>query len=853
MAVAGVSLERFQKIPLTAKLTEEQVQGLLPRTEETTLPKGKTLFQQGSPATSVYFVEQGRVVEVEEDRTGRRIVHRRAGPGEYLGRYALVTGRPYRVSAITEEASTLLAIPLRHLYPLLLAHDDWRSWFFRTDIAARLRAVPLFMGFDDWDVYSLADTVEIQQYETGAVIFEAGDEADSLYVVDQGQVLETGPSSLQPEEEWPQYFAAGSHFGHYSLMRGEKRRATAVARLPTRLFRVPGQTLQELLADRAKDLPKDLVRVDVLAKLREVPLFSGLSDEHLRLLAGYACLEYHRPGDIVARQGEPATSLMILEQGEAIVRFQVGKGKPRPVGYFRAHRSGVAAPASPAESEGNYFGAHALLAHEMRGATVEGTRPCVWIVLGREDFQRFLADAGLRPDDLKRTLQPEGQVSAPPLLSEDDLPLPHKVRRHWIVPVWRVTPVAILMILIAAAVLADVASNLPGGLRNALMWSGIVILVLVAFWTLYRYVDWRNDTYEVTTGAVIHTEKRLFFSEQRFEIPLQQIQNVNILVSVLGRLLGYGDVSIDTAAARGQINFTVIPDPAYVQDLIQKASAQARSGLQIQRRESIRQQLEDQLYPERLKPSVPDSVLIQPQPESGPPPPRRFTLFRTLSSWLPRFEIRENGRVIWRKHWFNLLQRTGIQFLLFLLSFYLVLSFALAYATAGLGVRPLRLPPVTWVGFQGWLFFVLLVLGIAAVLWFIYQYVDWQNDIYILTDNEVIDVERKLAVYPFFFFYTEVRRQASLANVQYADLRIPTPVAMVFNYGDVIVQTAGAEGTLDFVFVGNPRRVHAEILRRLTAYRERQQQQEFQERWGDMAQWFETYRDVLEQTGPRGS
>ena len=149
---------------------------------------------------------------------------------------------------------------------------------------------------------------------------------------------------------------------------------------------------------------------------------------------------------------------------------------------------------------------------------------------------------------------------------------------------------------------------------------------------LYRFVDWLNDTYEVTTRAVIHTEKKLFFSAERYEIPLQQIQNVTIRVGVIGRYLDFGNVDIDTAAAKGQIAFTTIPRPAYVQGLIQKASSQARSGLTVQRRESIRQQIEDQLYPERLKPSIPGSVLIPPEdpPEGRRRGPSRFRAFAGL-------------------------------------------------------------------------------------------------------------------------------------------------------------------------------------------------------------------------------
>lgn len=814
---------------------------LLPGIQKKQLDKEKILFRQGDPPEYLYFVERGRVAEVRVVPTGRGRVHRHAEQGDYVGRRALLTGQPFRDTAVTEEKTSYLAIPLRYLQQLLSAHEGWHSWFFRTDVAARLRAVPLFMDLGDWDVYRLADAVEVQEYEEEDVIFQAGDQADSFYIVDQGQVIQEPPPTAQAQKGGAQYFAAGNFFGRHGLVRGQRRQATATARKPTRLFRIPEQTVKDLLQDRAQDLPKDLERVDLQARLREVPLFSRLSDDELRLLTGYVCLEYRRPGDIVARQGEPATSLMLLEEGEAVVRLQVGRGQPRPVAYLKAHR-GAAPAAKTSRPEANYFGAHALLADEMRGATVEVTQPSVWIVLKRDDFEHFLDDANLSIDDLEQALQSGAQMSTPPALPEEELP--YKVRRHWIIPFSQIFPLVLLMVLLAWLIVA----GLSGGLQNLLLWGGGTVLLLLALWVVYRAADWWNDTYEVTSKAVIHTEKHLFLSEERYEIPLQQIQNVNIFVPIVGRWLNFGNVGIDTAAQTGQINFTTIPKPAYVQELIQRASAQARSGLQIQRRESIRQQLEDHLFPERLKPSAPESVLIQPEPE--PEQPTRVSRFRTLRGWFPRFEIREKDRIIWRKHWTNLVKRTGIQFLVFLVAMYLLFSFALAYATETFGLTPVLLPPVSWVGFRGWLFLVMLVLVIPAVLWFIYQYIDWRNDIYIVTNDEVIDVERELAPYPFFFIFTESRRQAALANVQYVDLQVPHPIAMVLNYGDVIVQTAGAEGTLDFLWVGNPRRVHDEILRRLGVYQEKQREREFQERWRDMPQWFDTYQDIVEQSGP---
>jgi CRP-like cAMP-binding protein/membrane protein YdbS with pleckstrin-like domain len=833
--LAEITLERLLEIPLIQNLSQEQAQTLLPHVQEVFRSAGVTLFRQGDSPDYLYYVEEGQVAELAGDPADTVSLPRHAGPGSYLGRYAVVTGQPYQVTAIAEEDSTLLAIPLRHLQPLLFSYADWRRWFFQTETAARLRALPTFQHFSDWDIYRLADQVTVETYQAGETICSAGEESDCLYLIDRGQVEEKPPATTVLPGIWPKFLSAGNLFGHRGLDGGRRRQVDRIARKDTRLFRLPYRLVQELLDAGLLERKTDLARVDIVGRLRGVRLFDQLDEDQLQLLAGYTSLEYHRPGDFVSRQGEPATSLMILDDGEAVVRRQIGQERPRPVSYFKARRDRD-------NDESVYFGDHALLADEQRGATVEVTKPSVWIVVERADFADFLQDARLTKENLSLA-PPQTQPGAPATDQEIEQYLPYLVRRHRIVLVTNMLPPVGLIILAAVLIWSVAASDLTPDVRNLLEYGGLVSLVLLALWAVYRYVDWWNDTYAVTTQAVIHREKKLFYSEERYEIPLQQIQNVNILVSPLGQLLGYGDLSIDTAAARGQIDFTRIPDPSLVQELIQFASFQARSGQHMQFRESIRRQLEEQFYPERLDPAAPGSVLIRPDPP--PPRPSSFDRFRSLSGWLPRFEIRENGRVTWRKHWLNLLQRTGLAFLAGLASAYLLFAYILAFVTAAFGFRPpVTLPPISWLGTSAWLFFLFLILSVLGFLWLLYQYVEWRNDIYIVTDNEVIDVERDLAAFPFFFLYSENRRQASLANVQYVDFRIPNPVAMAFNVGNVIVQTAGAEGTLTFDFVSRPKHVHEEILRRLAEYEERQRQREFSERWGDMAEWFEAYQNL---------
>jgi CRP-like cAMP-binding protein/uncharacterized membrane protein YdbT with pleckstrin-like domain len=845
--MADVSLERFKQIPLTQNLTEEQVKSLLPRVFEIALKTGDVLFNEKDPITLFFYIERGQIEEQGTLPDGRPNIPRRAKTGEYLGRYALVTGQPSRIGARAVEDTTLLALPLRDLQPILFSYPNWRNWFFRTDIAARLRAIPLFMMFNDWELYFLADRIEPREYQAQETIFRAGDAPDGIYVIDQGQATETLPPTSSPADDWPRYYGNGSFFGRHTTLRNEPRRATATALIRTRVFLIPTQTLKEILATRGKDLAQELEHVDVAGYLKRIDIFSNLPADQIRQLAGYASLVYYAPGEIVSRQGEPATRLMILAEGEAIVRRQVGQGQPRPVAYLRScpdeDRSSVQAQWRGIAS----FGSHALLAEEIRGATVEVTEPSAWIVLQREDFRRFLADTKLTQDQLKQPPAPPPEAASAPPSQAERLGLPFYTRRHPIILATQVLPLTATLLVVLLLIPGDLfVFNLSPDVRDLVLIISLAILGPLALWTLWRLVNWRNDSLEVTNEVVVHIEKVPFPvpSESRYEVPLEQIQNVSTNISILGRILDYGNVSIDTAAIKGQLEFTNVPKPAAVQDLIQRAAAQARSGQEIQYKESIRQRLEDQLFPERLKPQVPDSTFFKAAPSQAkaPSPPQK--------RWRPRLiqlEIRENGRVTWRKHWFNLLQRVGLPFLSFVIMSALLSIYIIAYLSKTFFSAVISPFLTSLVTTQVWIFFPIIVLWLVSLLWVVYQYIDWSNDIYIVTQNEVIDVERNLAIFPLWFIWTESRVQAPLARVQNVNLSMPNVVAFLFNFGDVLVQTAGTEGTLNFKFVSKPRRVQAEILGRLSEFQDRQQQRDFENRWRGMAEWFEAYEEIRRQ------
>jgi uncharacterized membrane protein YdbT with pleckstrin-like domain len=94
----------------------------------------------------------------------------------------------------------------------------------------------------------------------------------------------------------------------------------------------------------------------------------------------------------------------------------------------------------------------------------------------------------------------------------------------------------------------------------------LVLLVLTAIWLVWRYLKW------LTTNIVI-TSNRLIFrhgvvAKSGVEIPLERVNNVNFSQSVFERMLGAGDLLIESGGEDGQQRFTDIPHPERVQNLI---------------------------------------------------------------------------------------------------------------------------------------------------------------------------------------------------------------------------------------------------------------------------------------------
>ncbi|HMK04369.1 MAG TPA: PH domain-containing protein [Ferruginibacter sp.] len=96
--------------------------------------------------------------------------------------------------------------------------------------------------------------------------------------------------------------------------------------------------------------------------------------------------------------------------------------------------------------------------------------------------------------------------------------------------------------------------------------TAYIIALVAALYPLYEYINWRHNIWSVTNLRVI--DETGFFTRYSKESPLDKINNVEYDQSLWGRLFGYGNVDIQTAAELGETKYDLIHHPKLLKDTI---------------------------------------------------------------------------------------------------------------------------------------------------------------------------------------------------------------------------------------------------------------------------------------------
>lgn len=556
--------------------------------------------------------------------------------------------------------------------------------------------------------------------------------------------------------------------------------------------------------------------MDLIERLRRVPLFQHLALEQLQQVAHIAEQRNVPSGTHLTRQGDLGATLYLFDSGEALIHHVDENSFMRPVGMLHA---------------GDHFGVTALFLGEPRDASVTVVADAVLWQIGRPDFQDLLTR---EPQLARRLLIPRQvlvKLRAPRYnwLEPQEIVIHHS-RRHWLVLVEELWLTTIVVMGFVLLILALFFSRHGQGQLLILVPP---VLLLYAPIFLWHWMDWRNDYLAVTNLRIAHHERVVALYEALEEIPLGSVQNVDVQRSGLYALLDCGDITIHTAAAAGKFSFGRIPRPQDAQSAILEQLTRAKATQHALQRQRIRLKLSQRLTVENAE-ALPEAVpgtegIVEGLVQSEAPLVKPGLLPRAVSwlgamGFLPRMRMEDNGQITWRRHWVFLILRMSRPFpLALLLGAVTLLGF--------FGFPPLLL---AWLPFVPYMTLLLMVISLGWLWW---ELLEWSNDRYILTADRIIDIKKRV------FPPKEDRREASLSKIQNVSLQITSLAGVVFNYGNVIVQTAGP-GEFSFLGLPDPREVQREIFRRMEGHRVRAGEAESAQRQSEIADWLSVYDEL---------
>ncbi|HEX4980422.1 MAG TPA: PH domain-containing protein [Ilumatobacteraceae bacterium] len=124
-------------------------------------------------------------------------------------------------------------------------------------------------------------------------------------------------------------------------------------------------------------------------------------------------------------------------------------------------------------------------------------------------------------------------------------------------------PIATLVVAIAVGI---IALTMDGDAGNAMKVLAIVLIVVTGLWTVHRYMKWATTNFVITSDRVIYRSG--IIAKNGIEIPLERVNNVLFSQSIFERIIGAGDLLIESGGEDGKQRFTDIRGPERVQNLI---------------------------------------------------------------------------------------------------------------------------------------------------------------------------------------------------------------------------------------------------------------------------------------------
>ena len=512
--------------------------------------------------------------------------------------------------------------------------------------------------------------------------------------------------------------------------------------------------------------------------IRKIHLFTGLKEDQLAGI-GAKFEEREVPAkQVVFKQGDKPDGFYIVFKGKVNVTRPLQKKGEEVLIWLVA---------------GDYFGEEALVENRNRSATITTMEDTILLFLTREHFEELLVKySNLKPNFMVAIKSHKlARATKFDWLGAQEIiyfvARRHKLRLYQALVVPVLSLLAPLLLFAWGFLVDAVTPKALGGLT----------LLFIIGWIIWNAVDWSNDYYIVTNQRVIWLEKVVGLYDSRQEAPLSSILSVGVETDQLGRMLDFGNVIVRTFV--GRLEFDYVDHPNQAAEMIREYWERIKSITTVSQKEVMKNTIRQKLgmpVEKKTEPELPPVVVVK---ENLAKQPLWWVALRGVFT----LRTEDAGKVVYRKHWVVFLEQAWRPILILLgmvalqvwrgIILYNSPTQSLVYRNAA---NAFRLDTII---------VALPMLSVPFIAWLIWEYVDWKNDIFMLTAEEIFDIDRTP-------FGKEEKRAAQLESILSISYKREGIVAYLFNYGTVEITVGGSK--FDFQDVADPASVQADINRR---------------------------------------
>ena len=134
---------------------------------------------------------------------------------------------------------------------------------------------------------------------------------------------------------------------------------------------------------------------------------------------------------------------------------------------------------------------------------------------------------------------------------------------HW----WYfAAPTFALVVAIGLGIATLIVTEVDTSARVAAGWLALGAIVLSAMWVVIRYARWSSTHFVITNQRIIFRSGLV--TKTGIEIPLERVNTVHFRQGIMERIVGAGDLLIESGGESGQQRFTDISQPDRIQRAI---------------------------------------------------------------------------------------------------------------------------------------------------------------------------------------------------------------------------------------------------------------------------------------------